>query len=188
VPTLFSEAEGHTGNDVQGELFPDPAQSKTLHMRGNSLRGNREIPPTPATDGASGRPEKVTDRTSGMHVGGKSDDCVVPGKLPNKDKRLAEAVEGRRSTEGNTEQGAAARTQSRTAASSLLLGVRVAARRDRRARFTKVNWVLDADIQGFFDTINHGWLLKFLEHRIADRRILRLIQKWLRAGVSEDGQ
>jgi group II intron reverse transcriptase/maturase len=52
----------------------------------------------------------------------------------------------------------------------------------------KVNWVLDADIQGFFDTINHGWLLKFLEHRIADRRILRLIQKWLRAGVSEDGQ
>jgi group II intron reverse transcriptase/maturase len=52
----------------------------------------------------------------------------------------------------------------------------------------KVNWVLDADIQGFFDTINHGWLLKFLEHRIADRRMLRLIQKWLRAGVSEDGQ
>jgi group II intron reverse transcriptase/maturase len=53
---------------------------------------------------------------------------------------------------------------------------------------TKVNWVLDADIQGFFDTINHGWLLKFIEHRIADRRILRLIQKWLRAGVSEDVQ
>jgi RNA-directed DNA polymerase len=52
----------------------------------------------------------------------------------------------------------------------------------------KVNWVLDADIQGFFDTIDHGWLLKFLEHRIADRRILRLIRKWLRAGVSEDGR
>lgn len=52
----------------------------------------------------------------------------------------------------------------------------------------KVNWVLDADIQGFFDTIDHGWLLKFIEHRIADRRMLRLIQKWLRAGVSEDGQ
>ena len=52
----------------------------------------------------------------------------------------------------------------------------------------KVNWVLDADIRGFFDTIDHGWLVKFLEHRIADRRILRLIQKWLRAGVSEDGQ
>ena len=52
----------------------------------------------------------------------------------------------------------------------------------------KVNWVLDADIRGFFDNIDHGWLCKFLEHRIADRRILRLIQQWLRAGVSEDGQ
>jgi RNA-directed DNA polymerase len=52
----------------------------------------------------------------------------------------------------------------------------------------KVNWVLDADIRGFFDAICHGWLVKFLEHRIADRRVLRLVQKWLRAGVSEDGQ
>ena len=52
----------------------------------------------------------------------------------------------------------------------------------------KVNWVLDADIQGFFDAIDHGWLEKFLQHRIADRRMLRLIRKWLRAGVSEDGQ
>jgi group II intron reverse transcriptase/maturase len=51
----------------------------------------------------------------------------------------------------------------------------------------RVNWVLDADIRGFYDTIDHGWLVKFLEHRIADRRVLRLIQKWLRAGVSEDG-
>ncbi len=51
----------------------------------------------------------------------------------------------------------------------------------------KVNWVLDADIQGFFDTLDHGWLMKFIEHRVADRRILRLIRKWLRAGVSEDG-
>jgi RNA-directed DNA polymerase len=52
----------------------------------------------------------------------------------------------------------------------------------------KVNWVLDADICGFFDAIDHEWLLRFLEHRIADRRILRLIRKWLKAGVSEDGQ
>src|ERR1700736_3930500 len=42
----------------------------------------------------------------------------------------------------------------------------------------KVNWVLDADIRGFFDAIDHGWMLKFLEHRIADRRMLRLIRKW----------
>jgi group II intron reverse transcriptase/maturase len=52
----------------------------------------------------------------------------------------------------------------------------------------KVNWVLDADIRGFFDNIDHEWMLTFLEHRIADRRILRLIRKWLRAGVSEDGK
>jgi len=52
----------------------------------------------------------------------------------------------------------------------------------------RVNWVLDADIEGFFDTIDHTWLIKFLEHRIGDRRILRLIRKWLRAGISEEGQ
>jgi RNA-directed DNA polymerase len=52
----------------------------------------------------------------------------------------------------------------------------------------KVNWVLDADIRGFFDTIDHGWLMKFVEHRVADPRVLRLIRKFLRAGVSEDGQ
>jgi len=52
----------------------------------------------------------------------------------------------------------------------------------------KVNWVLDADVRGFFDAIDHEWLLRFLEHRIADRRLLRLIQKWLRAGVLEEGR
>jgi len=52
----------------------------------------------------------------------------------------------------------------------------------------KVNWVLDADICGFFDNVSHEWMVKFLEHRVADRRIIRLIQKWLKAGVSEDGQ
>ena len=52
----------------------------------------------------------------------------------------------------------------------------------------KVNWVLDADIRGFFDTIDHGWLRKFVEHRIADPRMLRLIQKWLSAGVLEEGR
>jgi group II intron reverse transcriptase/maturase len=52
----------------------------------------------------------------------------------------------------------------------------------------KVNWVLDADIKSFFDTINHRWLMEFLKRRIADPRMLRLIRKWLRAGVSEDGE
>ncbi|WP_009916752.1 MULTISPECIES: group II intron reverse transcriptase/maturase [Burkholderia] len=48
-------------------------------------------------------------------------------------------------------------------------------------------WILDADISRFFDTINHEWLVKFMEHRIGDRRIIRLIQKWLKAGVLEQG-
>ena len=51
----------------------------------------------------------------------------------------------------------------------------------------KVNWILDADIQGFFDTIDHDWLIEFLEHRIGDNRVLRLIRKWLKAGVVEEG-
>ena len=52
----------------------------------------------------------------------------------------------------------------------------------------RVNWVLDADIRGFFDNMSHEWTMKFIEHRVADHRVLRLIQKWLKAGVSEDGQ
>src|SRR5437870_4416110 len=52
----------------------------------------------------------------------------------------------------------------------------------------KVNYVLDADIRGFFDNLDHSWLIKFVEHRVADPRILRLIQKWLKAGVMEDGK
>ena len=52
----------------------------------------------------------------------------------------------------------------------------------------RVNWVLDADIRGFFDNLSHEWAIKFVEHRVADPRMLRLIQKWLKAGVSEDGR
>jgi len=50
----------------------------------------------------------------------------------------------------------------------------------------KVSWVLDADIRGFFDTIDHDWMMRFIEHRIADRRVQRHIKKWLNAGVLED--
>jgi RNA-directed DNA polymerase len=51
----------------------------------------------------------------------------------------------------------------------------------------KVNWVLDCDLADFFNRLDHGWLEKFVEHRVADKRILRLIRKWVRAGVIEDG-
>src|SRR5260221_10169149 len=51
----------------------------------------------------------------------------------------------------------------------------------------KVNFILDADIRSFFDTVDQEWLIRFVEHRVGDQRIIRLIRKWLRAGVLEDG-
>ena len=52
---------------------------------------------------------------------------------------------------------------------------------------TKVNWIYDADIRSFFDSVSHDWLVRFAEHRIGDPRVIRLIRKWLKAGVMEDG-
>ena len=52
----------------------------------------------------------------------------------------------------------------------------------------RVNWVLDLDVRSFFDTLSHAWLVRFLQHRIVDRRVVRLIQKWLNAGVLEEGK
>ena len=51
---------------------------------------------------------------------------------------------------------------------------------------TKVNWIVDADISGFFDAVSHEWLMHFVEHRIGDRRINRLVRKWLKAGVMKE--
>ena len=51
----------------------------------------------------------------------------------------------------------------------------------------RVNWILDADIKSFFDAVDHQWLLRFVRHRVGDERIVRLISKWLKAGVLEDG-
>lgn len=53
---------------------------------------------------------------------------------------------------------------------------------------TPVNWILDADIRSFFDSVSHDWLVRFLEHRIGDKRIIRLVRKWLKAGVLEEGE
>ena len=120
VPTLLSEAEGHTGGRVIGKRPPDPAQSETLCMRGNSSHGKREIPQVPTELVPGGRSGKAIGRTLDMYAWGKSDDCVVPEKPPNKGEYLspAEAVEGRRSTKGNMVSEAASRTQRRTDAST----------------------------------------------------------------------
>ncbi len=295
----------------------DSAQSETPGMHGNSTRENRETPSTSVVeDVAAGRLEKALSQKSNMHVGGESDGRVVPTKCPNNGGQApAEGMEGRRPTKENIEQATAPRTQSRISESSDLLGVRRAARKDKRTRFTallhhvtvsllrdsyyalkrdaapgvdgvtwkqyetdldekladlhsrihrgtyraqpskrayipkadgrlrplgiaaledkivqqavvtvlnqiyeedflgfsygfrprrsqhdaldalwvglmrkKVNWILDADVRGFFDNLSHEWMVKFIEHRVADRRILRLVLKWLRAGVSEEGE
>src|SRR5215204_1515196 len=294
----------------------DSAQSETPGMYGNFTRENRETPSSPAAEEAVGRLEKAVSRESNMYVGGESDGCVIPSKCLNKGGQPpAEGMEGRQPTKENIGQATAPRTQSRIGELSDLLGVRKAARKDKRTRFTallhhvtvgllrdsyyalkrdaapgvdgttwkeyetgldekladlhgqihrgtyraqpskrayipkadgrqrplgiaaledkivqqavvtvlnqiyeedflgfsygfrpgrsqhdaldalwvgimrkKVNWILDADVRGFFDNLSHEWLVKFIEHRVADRRILRLIHKWLRAGVSEEGK
>ena len=90
-------------------------------MRGNSSHGKREIPQVPTEFYSMGRPGKANGRTSGVHAWGKSDDCVVPEKPPNKGEPVspAEAVEGRRSAKGSPMPGAVSRTQSRITTSLL---------------------------------------------------------------------
>jgi RNA-directed DNA polymerase len=55
-------------------------------------------------------------------------------------------------------------------------------------RYERVNWIVDADIESFFDSLSHEWLLRFVEHRVGDGRVIRLIRKWLKAGVLEEGK
>lgn len=298
------------------EWLFDVTESETPSTSGNSMHGNREAPEAPPTDGVEGRSAKAPGRTADKHATGESDGSIVPQNQANKAETLAaESGEGRGPAKGNAQESAMHRAQDRERTSIGLEGVRQAARRDKRMRFTtllhhvdlgllrasyevlnpkavpgtdkvtweeygheledrlidlkdrvhrgayrakpslrawipkadgrqrplgiasledkivqqavrtvleqvyeedfvgfsygfrpgrsqhnaldalwvgltkrKVNWVLDADIQGFFDAIDHEWLMKFIEHRIADSRVLRLIRKWMRAGVSEDGK
>ena len=136
---MFKNAEGNITGAERGEDQVSPAESKTLSMHGNSLRGKREIPRAPTgVDILGGRQGKADGRNPCAHVRGKSHGCIVPGKPPNKDcaPGSAEVVEGRRPTKGNEPRQAALRTQSREGASTGLRRVREAARRDRRAQFT----------------------------------------------------
>jgi hypothetical protein len=125
VPTPLSEAEGHTGIDATGKPIADPAQSKTLRMRGNSWHGNREIPT--ASPPRGDRLGKAASRTPRMDAVGKSDDRIVPGKRANQGRRPAESVAGRGSAKGNARRGATPRTQSRLGVSFLASRVREAA-------------------------------------------------------------
>ena len=310
MPTSYRQAEGTTVSGANRKSEGDPARSKTLSMSGSLLCRTWEVSSVPGVDRV-GRGRQ--DRNPAIDADEKSDMPIVPGKPPNKGRSSAEAVEGRGVAEGNAGETPTHRTQSRGRVSMGLEGIREAARRDRRARFTAllhhitpallvdsfyelrrtaaagvdgvtwtsyeaelhrrvhelhreihtgayrakpsrrtyipkadgrqrplgiaaledkivqqavvtvlsaiyetdflgfsygfragrsqhqaldalyvaidtrpVNWILDADICAFFDQIDHAWMLRFLEHRIADRRILRLIRKWLKAGVIDE--
>ena len=127
-----------------GESAGDAAESETLSMRGTFQLGNREAletsSPTSAASGPGGgeRWEKVSDQAFHVYVSGESDDLVVPEKQANNASPTvaAESVEGRGSTKGNALQQATVRTQRRNSVSFGLCGVREAARRNKRMRFT----------------------------------------------------
>ena len=123
---------------MKREPTDDATESQTLRMDGHTPHGNRETPETSLPVGGGERLGKVKDRTPSTHVCGESDGPIVPEKQANNvgPTPAAESVEGRGSTKGNVARQAADRTQSRAPASSGLSGVRQAARRDKRMRFT----------------------------------------------------
>ena len=138
VPTMLRESEGEIMGGVISEPTMNPAQSETPGMSGNFMRENRE---TPLTSGSSkpDRLEKATSYKTSAHAGGESDEWVVPTKHSNNGEQfLAESVEGSRSTKGNTVEANTRRTQSRESVSRGLGGVREAARRDKKQKFTSL--------------------------------------------------
>jgi RNA-directed DNA polymerase len=137
VPTLYLYGEGNMSGDVRRKPPHDAAESKTLRMRGNSLHGNREAQETPTLQD-EGRSGKASCRTTDMHVSRESDDSIVPEKRANKTgpKAAAESVEGRGSTKGNAIQTLLAPDAVPGKRGMGLWGVREAARRDKKLRFT----------------------------------------------------
>jgi RNA-directed DNA polymerase len=137
MPTEFHFSEGNTVHGVRCESCDDPARSETLRMSGSLLRRNWEISSASGAvcpDGAG----KAISRKPAVYVDEKSDASVLPEMSPNKRRMPAEAMEERDAAKGNTREPPVPRTQSRSGASMGLDGVREAARRDRRARFTSL--------------------------------------------------
>jgi len=136
MPTLLCEAEGNTEQGANRKSCNGPARSETLIMPGSLLHGSWEISSVPVPEGAGGA-GKACRRNPAINADERSDAFTVPGKPSNKGEYPAEMVEGRNAAKGNAEQVPAPRTQSRiSSASTGLEGVRQAARRNRRLRFT----------------------------------------------------
>jgi group II intron reverse transcriptase/maturase len=135
TPTQLSDAEGNMVQGDHSESWGSPARSETLHTPGSFLHRSWEISAVPG-ETTPGGPGKAKSRTPGP-TAEKSDALVVPGKPSNKGDQPAEMVEGRSAAKGNAEQDPTPRTQSRISrVSTGLEGVRQAARRNRRLRFT----------------------------------------------------
>ena len=136
MPTLLSEAEGNMVHDDNRKSCTDPTRSETLCMSGSLSHGSSEISSASGAiwpDGAG----KVNDRNPAIDAGEKSDTPIVPKKLPNKGDDPAEVMEGRGVAKGNANETPAPRTQCRDKSASMgLEGVREAARRNRKLRFT----------------------------------------------------
>ena len=185
LPPLLSEAEGETG-DRDKASDPRNRRGRRPSARVDvSCAGTGRSRSSPEENGSPERAAKVQSRNAAMHGCGKSEKAVVPEKPSNEGPLLTagpeETVEGRAFAKRNSRPQSTSRTKSRNH------DVSPEWERVRQRAKRKTNWVLDADIRGFFDTIDHGWLKKFLQHRIGDRRVLRLIDKWLDAGVMENG-
>lgn len=310
--TMLTNSESHMEHDGNRKPCSDPTQSETLRTSGSNLHRSWEISAVPTKERGLG--EEGASHHVAIVAAEKSDTPVVP-TMPSNKAGAAEMVEERGVAKGKADHSPADQTQSWAPASMGMEGLRQAARKDQRMKFTallhhitpallvesfydlkrnaatgidgvswtdyektlytrvhelhseihlgsyraqasrrvyipkadgqlrplgiaaledkivqqavvkvlstiyeeqflgfsygfrqgksqhhaldalyvgimsrQVNWILDADIVGFFDNINHEWLMQFLEHRIADQRILRLIGKWLKAGVIEEGK
>jgi RNA-directed DNA polymerase len=138
------------------EWLFDVTESETPSTRGNFMCGNRETPEAPSTDGVEGRSAKATGRTADMHATGESDDSIVPENRANKaESWVAESGEGRGSVKGNAQESAVHRAQDRERMSIGLEGVRQAAKRDKRMRFTTLLHHVDIDqLRAGYEALN----------------------------------
>jgi RNA-directed DNA polymerase len=194
VPTPSPQAEGHTLSSASASWTGTPTGSTTPSMHGNTSHENREVPGLLQRSNrqADGAQREVGRRTPLMHEPGKSDSRVLPRKVPNNARRrAAEGLEDKivqRATVAvlnaiyepefaGFSYGARPGRNAHQALSAL----------DRAIEKKRVKWVLDADLREFFGSLEHSQLIRFVEHRIGDKRVVRLIRQWLAAGVLEDG-
>lgn len=173
-------------------------------MRRNLMHGNREISiavPTSRGRDVVGKAEAVADNARSGEVG-----PARGNKRANKAvSAAAEPVERRGGTKENADLQSTVRTQSREGGVTGAGCIREAVTRNRQGKLTALLHYIDVDVlrasffglkksaapgvvQSFFDKVSRDWLVRFVEYRIGDQRVVRLISKWLTAGVLEDGR